>query len=89
MKVTPKTDDVHTTLYNYSMTVSIDYRPGSYDPVARVIEFPKVWREDGKQYKVYSCSYYHNGNFDDHVTIRVPYGVNVCGFSCDETIERY
>lgn len=89
MKVTPKTDGVLTSLYNYSMTVSIDYRPGSYDPVARVIEFPKVWREDGKQYRVSMCSYTHNGNSDDHVTIRVPYGVNAYGFHCNDTIETY
>lgn len=89
MKVTPKTDGVHTSLYSYNMTVRIEYRPGSYDPVARVIEFPKVWREDGKQYKLCSCSYDHNGNSDDHVTIRVPRGVSVYGFYCDETIEEY
>lgn len=89
MKVTPKTDGVHTSLYNSDMTVRIEYRPGRYDPVARVIEFPKVWREDGKQYKVCSCRYDHNGNFDDNVTIRVPCGVNAIGFSCNETIELY
>ena len=89
MKVTPKTDGVHTSLYNYDMTVHIEYSPGSYDPVARVIEFPKVWREDGKQYKVSGCGYTHNGNSDDHITIRVPYGVGTYVSHCDETIETY
>jgi hypothetical protein len=89
MKVTPKTDGVHTSLYNYDMTIHIEYSPGSYDPVARVIEFPKVWREDGKQYRVTMCDYNHNGNSDDYVTIRVPCGVNAFGFSCNSTIEIY
>lgn len=89
MKVTPKTDGVLTSLSNFNMTVSITYHPGSYDPVARVIEFPKVWRENGKQYEVCRCTYDHNGDSDDHVTIRAPYGVSVYGLHCDETIERY
>lgn len=71
------------------MTVRVEYRPGSYDPVARVIEFPKVWRAGGKQYKVCSYRYDHNGKWEDKVVIRVPCGVNAVGFSCDETIEKY
>lgn len=89
MKVTPKTDGVRTTLGNLTMTVMISYYPGTFNPVARVIEFPKVWREDGKQYKVCSCGYTHNGSSDDHVTIRVPYGVSTHVSHCDETIEEY
>jgi hypothetical protein len=89
MKVTPKTNGAYTSLYEYDMTVTVYYSPASYDPVARVVEFPKVWREYGTQYKVRDCHYEHNGNDDDHVTIRVPRGVYAYGCNCDDTIEEY
>lgn len=89
MKVTPKTDNVYTRLYDYDNTVSIEYSPRESNPVARVIEFPKVWREGGKQYTTYSCSYAHNGDCDDKVTVRVPDGVSCYVYCCDDTIEEY
>lgn len=89
MKVTPKTDGVYASLRDYDMTVGIDYLPRSCDPVARVVEFPKVWREYGTQYKVTNCHYYHNGKWDDKVVIRVPQAVYASVTDCDETIERY
>lgn len=89
MKVTPKTSGVRTTLYDHDNTVAIDYSPNSWDPVARVVEFPKVWREGGKQYTTYRCTYYHNGDYDDKVTVRVPDGASCYAHSCDDTVEEY
>lgn len=86
MKVTPKTDGVKE--YYFGMEVHLIYEPRPYDPVARVIEFPKVWREDGKQYKVVDCFYSHNGEWDD-VIIRVPQAACASAVGCSETIERY
>ena len=71
MKVTPNTPGASASLFESDKTAWV-YYVGK----ARVVEFPKVWRENGKQYKVTSCSYTHRGDnyFDDHVTIRAPFG---------------
>jgi hypothetical protein len=87
MKVSPKTNGaIVESIYECSNEVSIGYRPGPNDPVARVVEFPKVWRMNGKQYNVYSCSYYHNGDRDDKVTVKGP-TCHIYGFGCDSTKE--
>ena len=87
MKVTHKTDGAVAVLRG--MEARVVYQPYSGDSVAKVVEFPKVWREDGKQYKVTDCEYYHNGNWDDKVVIRVPQGVFAVAWSCGYTIEKY
>ena len=87
MKVTPKTEGVKE--YYFGMEVHLIYEPCPYDPAARVVEFPKVWREYGTQYKVTHCHYYHNGKWEDKVVIRVPQAAYASVTGCDETIERY
>lgn len=89
MKVTPKTSGVSTSLYDHDNTVAIEYDASWSNSVARVVEFPKVWREGGKQYTTYSCTYRHNGDYDDKVTVRVPDGAYCYAFSCDDTVEEY
>ena len=90
MKVTSKTRVVRAWVRDYFETeVSLEYYPDSRDPIPRVVVFPKVWREGGKQYKVTACTYNHPGNYGDKVTIRVPRGSDGRGFGCDGTIEYY
>ena len=89
MKVTPNTPDASATLYHAIKEASIEYNPYSSDSVARVIEFPKVWRFGGTQYKVTSCAYRHNGDWSDKVKVRVPYDAYDFISSCDYTVERY
>ena len=87
MKVTPKTDGVK--VYFFGTEVHVHYNPHQFDPSARVVEFPKVWREGGKQYKVVDCYYCHNGNYDDNVTVRIPKGALSSAVGCHDTIEKY
>ena len=89
MKVTTKTRCVNTTTYSNIGEVSIEYRPNSREPIPRVVEFPKVWREGGKQYKVCMCTYAHNGDSDDEVTIKAPEYSSAYAYYCRETIEYY
>lgn len=89
MKVSPKTRGVYSTLWDGLDQASIDYKPYSCDPVARVVEFPKVWREGGKQYEVVTCTYTHNGDGDDRVKIKAPSRANAFAFGCEDTIEYY
>lgn len=90
MKVSPKTSGVHSTLNEAWGEVRIDYRPSRLDdPVARVVEFPKIWREGGKQYKVECCIYDHNGDRNDRVKIKAPSGATTIACDCEETIEYY
>ena len=89
MKVTPKTPDVRVDLYEYKNEAFVTYSPSSYETSARVVEFPKVWREDGKQFSVTNCSYTHNGDREDKVTVRIPKVADYYVYFCDYTIERY
>lgn len=90
MKVTTKTRCVFTNLNTLFGEASIEYAPDSREPIPRVVEFPKVWREGGKQYKVSVCRYVHNGDSDDEVTIKAPYSSSrVWAYYCRETIEYY
>lgn len=87
MKVTPNTPGVSASLFDDG-DAWVDYYPSYSDPVARVIEFPKVWRVNGKQYKVVRCEYRHNGEREDKVIARSPIGF-VYIYDCDGTIESY
>ena len=89
MKVTPDTPKASAFFYHAIKEARIGYDPSSSDSVARVIEFPKVWRFGGTQYKVISCSYYHNGDSNDKVKVRVPYDASDSIWNCDYTVERY
>lgn len=89
MKVTTKTRCVFTMTYSFRGEVKIEYSPDSREPIPRVVEFPKVWREGGKQYKVCMCIYRHNGDYDDEVTIKAPKYTSVSGYGCRDTIEYY
>ena len=87
MKVTTKTRCVERSLYTDE--VIIKYRPDSSEPIPRVVEFPKVWREGGKQYKVTTCAYYHNGDYHDEVTIKASWDTTIHAFNCSDTKEYY
>lgn len=87
MKVTTKTRCVRTFLYTDE--IEILYAPDSREPIPRVVEFPKVWREGGKQYKVWRCTYRHNGDYHDEVTIKAPVYASVYADDCSDTIEYY
>ena len=89
MKVTSKLRGVSSRLFDSINTASIEYSPTSCDSVARVVEFPKVWREGGKQYTVDYCYYSHNGSYSDNVIMRIPRGADYYTSGCNDTVEYY
>ena len=92
MKVTPNTSNAASLILDdFKKEAQIRYWPRNPEnPVARVIEFPRVWREYGKQYVVRRCLYSHNGDWSDHIIVRAPHGVEVETGGCDHcTLERY
>ena len=92
MKITPTTDRASAILdYPFDGVVSLFFETYFTEKAPRVIEFPKVWRVDGKQYKVWKCSYRRWGDARDQKapTIRVPKGVTFCDVDGDCKVEEY
>ena len=78
MKVTPSTKFVQTFFdVPDEGYVCILFQTYFCESAPRVVEFPKVWRVDGKQYKVHECTYERLGDSADQKapTIRIPKGV--------------
>lgn len=70
MKLTQDTMDVDVTIKWGEASMS--FRP--YSSVPRVIEYPKVVRIAGKQYKITECEFFPTARYDHVVKIRVPLG---------------
>lgn len=72
------TEGVSLGMYNY-ISGNTDLKP-------RVIEVPKVIREDGKQYKVWSFT---APFLDNHCVIKAPWGCRVDTHGGDYEVEYY
>ena len=92
MKITPTNDSVRAILDNPSEGCAYLFFETYFSEKApRVIEFPKVWRVDGKQYKVRECAYRRWGDarYQKAPTIRIPKGVYFCDVDGDCNVEEY
>lgn len=92
MKITPSTERVSVSLdYPYDGYVTIFFETYFGEKPPRVIEFPKVWRENGKQYKVAECAYRRWGSACEYPapTIKVPEGVGFANVDGDCKVVRY
>lgn len=96
MRITPELKHVFSMIISDdSCLVYYDPCDPTYDPRPRVIEFPKVWRENGKQYKVVKCRYSRQLILGEkkEITIRVPEtsrgNVDIDCCDCSYTIEYY
>lgn len=68
-------NNCHSTLFEQIGECMLDVYFSSELEKARVIEVPKVWRENGKQYVVTAIG--SNGTCDCLKTVKAPRGVNV------------
>ena len=88
MKITPKNLSADAILdYPNDGMCSVSFQTWTCDQV-RVIEFPKVWRYCGKQYKVVDCLYRNWGD-PVSVIIRVPHEATLKVMDADYKEERY
>ena len=57
----------------------------------KVVEVPKFWRENGKQYQVTAFSLEINLDNKNKIIIRAPWGCNIDLFGCRDyyKVERY
>lgn len=85
-------DNSYASLSSYSNEASLTAETWKDSfPKARVIEIPKVWREDGKQYKVTYASISGSGEtvlYGTSFIVKAPSGCSVnCPYA--ERIEYY
>jgi hypothetical protein len=89
MKISPKTAGAYAVLDlpTAGKCNVVFYTATSRDQVG-VIEFPKVWRTGGKQYRVAHCLYRNWGN-PVSVIIKVPEEAQYKVVDADYKVEKY
>lgn len=89
MKITKENSRVFSHCdYDCSCWIQMSEAPSKG---TKVVEVPKVWRENGKQYKV--TTFGPEINFDNttKIILKAPYGCEIVGLFWNKyyTVERY